>query len=61
VGRCDYCVMDPPYLSIDTLRAFFVSARLLAKPDGPQGEKGKEDGTAPPCIVVTGACVCVCA
>ena len=49
LGRCDVVVLDPPYLNVETLREYFVSARLLAKKPKPQG-----DGGPPPCIVVTG-------
>lgn len=53
LGRCDVVVLDPPYLNVETLREYFVSARLLAKPKPkPQG-----DGGPPPCIVVTGGWV----
>lgn len=54
LGRCAAVVLDPPYLNVPTLREFFVSARLLAKPKNAVG--GDKD--APPCIVVTGAWVC---
>lgn len=46
LGLCDVVVLDPPYLNVETLREYFVSARLLAK--------AKPQGEAPPCIVVTG-------
>ncbi|GAB5032926.1 n-adenine-specific dna methyltransferase 2 [Nannochloropsis oceanica] len=40
-------VIDPPRLNIDTLKEYFISTRLLAKPC--------TDGSVPPCIVVTAA------
>lgn len=51
LGRCDVVVLDPPYLNVETLREYFVSARLLAKP---QGDGGGAAAAPPPCIVVTG-------
>lgn len=55
LDRCDVVVLDPPYLNLHTLREFFVSARLLAKPEKAVGGEGGKHA-APPCIVVTGAC-----
>lgn len=57
LGRCDVVVLDPPYLNVPTLREFFVTARLLAKPEKAvviAGEGAKQQA-GPPCIVVTGA------
>lgn len=52
LGRCDVLILDPPRLNVATLKEYFVSARLLAKPDA-----AATSGEAPPCIVVTGAWV----